>query len=144
MLLILLFLFTLLALSATIVMAYFFLKPYMQTKEQRIKALRILLILVLSSIIFYVIITYLTYTTPSVENGVELLEKRQDISNKIGNYQSYTYFDKDLPKKEDNPASFKVALNGSLATIYLSCKVRKDTLGVWHLIEIKEDSLKKK
>ena len=141
MLLILFVVFVLFIISVSSVMAYFFLKPYMQTKAQRIKVLSLFLILALLSAIFYFITTYLMYTTASFENGVELLQKRQDISNKIGNFKAYTYFERDLPKKEDNPAFFKVALNGSLATIYLSCKVRKDTLGVWRLIEVKEDSL---
>lgn len=131
--------------SVSLVMAYFFLRPYMQTQSQRMKMLRWGLILVPLAIVAYWIVTYFVfYSIPeSFEKGVELIENNKEITSKTGSYQSYSYFDKDLPKPADNPAWFKVSLKGSLATLYLSCKVSKDTLGKWHLIEIKEDSLKK-
>ncbi|MDB5146196.1 MAG: hypothetical protein JWQ57_216 [Mucilaginibacter sp.] len=131
--------------SFSIVLAYFFLKPYMKTSSQRKSALRIVIIIVPLAIIAYWIVTYFTYYNKpeSFEKGVELLESSKDIKGKIGSYESYTYFDKDLPKKTDNPASFKVSLKGSLATIYISCKVGKDTSGNWHLLEVKQDSLSK-
>lgn len=119
--------------SISVVLAYFFLKPYIKNKSQRVSALRLFLILVPLAIITYWVITYFTYYNKpaSFENGVELLKNNKDIESKIGTYESYTYFDKYLPKKTDNPASFKV----STATIYLSCKIKKDTLGQWHLME---------
>ena len=131
--------------SISLVLAYFFIKPYMQTKSQRMTALRIVLILIPLAIIAYWLVTYFTYYNKpeSFEKGVELLKNSKDIKSKIGSYESYTYFDKDLPKKTDNPAAFKVSLKGDLATIYLSCKVQEDKLGQWYLVEIKQDSLKK-
>jgi hypothetical protein len=84
------------------------------------------------------------YSKPdSFEHGVALLRIDKGIQNKIGDFDSYTYFDKDLPNKKDNPAYFKVSLKGSIATIYLTCKMKKDTLGQWRIIEIKQDSLSK-
>lgn len=117
----------------------------MKNKSQRLSTLRLFLILVPLAIITYWVITYFTYYNKpaSFENGVELLKSNKDIESKIGTYESYTYFDKDLPKKTDNPAFFKVSLKGSTATIYLSCKIKKDTSGQWHLIEVKQDSLSK-
>lgn len=131
--------------SISLVLAYFFIKPYMRTKSQRMIGLRVVLISIPLAIIAYWIVTYFTYYSKpeSFEQGVELLRNSKDIESKIGIYESYTYFDKDLPKKTDNPATFKVSLKGDLATIYLSCKVQKDKSDQWHIVEIKQDSLKK-
>ena len=72
-----------------------------------------------------------------------MLEQRPDILNKIGAYKSYSYYDKDLPKKGDDPARFKVSLKGADATIYLSCVATKAKSGTWFLAQIKQDSLVK-
>lgn len=127
----------------SIILTVFFLRPYMRTKSQRVRSLRWFLALIPLAIFAYWIVSYFTYYNKpeSFAKGVELLQDDKGIQSKIGGYQSYSYFDKDLPKKTDNPASFKVSLKGLLATIYLSCKIKKDTSGKWHLMEIKQDSL---
>jgi|GEM_PF-5976151 len=93
----------------------------------------------------YCIVTYFTvYKTPqSFRDSVEALKQRPDILNKIGQYESYSYYDEDLPTKEDNPARFKLSLKGSDATIYLSCVATKAKSGTWFLAQIKQDSLVK-
>lgn len=112
---------------------------------QRRVLLRLYIILVPLSFIAYGISNYFIYYNipESFEKGVELLKKNKNIQSEIGIYESYTYFNNDLPEKIDDPASFKVSLTGDFATIYLSCKIAKDEFGTWRLIEIKQDSLKK-
>jgi hypothetical protein len=129
----------------SLIFTYFVLRPFLRTKSQRISPLGLFLIIFPLVIVAYWVFTYFTnFDEPeSFTKGVELLEDDRDIRGKIGNYESYSYFEKDLPKKEDNPASFKVSLKGSAATIYISCKVKKDISGQWHLVEFKQDSLKK-
>ena len=130
--------------SLSVILAYFFFKPYMKSKQQRLRALRLTLILFFLAIIAHCLINYFAFNKPeSFESGVELLKNSKAIESKIGNFESYSYFDEDLPKNNNNPASFKVSLKGPKATIYLSCRIKKDTLGKWHLIEAKQDSLVK-
>jgi len=131
---------TLLAVAISIV----FLKPYLRTPERRRIFLRFGLILLPVATIGYLVVTYINYNSKpeSFRNGVQLLQKNRDIQRRIGIFDSYTYFDKDLPKKTDNPALFKVSLKGSLATIYLTCKMSKDSTGKWKMVEFYQDSIK--
>jgi hypothetical protein len=132
---------TLLAIAISVV----FLKPYLRTPEQKRTLLRFGLILLPLAIIGYLAVTYINYNSKpdAFRYGVELLQNNKDIQNRIGIYDSYSYFDKDLPKKGDNPAKFKVELTGSLATIYLYCEVQRDIKGKWHILNIKQDSIVK-
>src|SRR2546421_247778 len=127
----------------SIFLSWIFLKPYLKNPTQRNVLIRFGLILLPLSILGYLVVMYINhYSKPdSFERGVELLQNNKEIQNKIGDFDSYTFFEKDLPKKEDNPATFKVALTGSISTIYLTCQVKKDTSDKWHLIAIKQDSL---
>ena len=130
--------------SIALVMSFFFLKPYIKTSLQRSKLLKLFLILIPVAIVVCWIITYFAfYNQPeSFETGITMLQNDKEIKNKIGDYESYTYFDKDLPKKTDNPALFRVSLKGSLATIYLTCKMSKDSTGKWKMVEFNQDSIK--
>ncbi len=128
-----------------IALSFAFLRPYLRKPEQRTTLLRVALILLPLAIVGYFVITYINYDSKpdAFRQGLELLQNNKDIQNKIGVYNSYSYFNKDLPKKDDNPAKFKVELTGSIATIYLYCEVQKDTKGDWHILKIKQDSLVK-
>ncbi|WP_170113630.1 hypothetical protein ABZR88_01000 [Mucilaginibacter yixingensis] len=64
--------------------------------------------------------------------------------NKIGGFESFSYYEHNLPKKTDNPAYFKVSLSGPDGEIYLSCKVKKRKDGNWQLLETIQDSLVRK
>jgi hypothetical protein len=132
---------TLLAITISVI----FFKPYLRTPQQRRTLFKFGLILLPLSIIGYLVVTYINYDSKpdSFRRGVELLQNDKDIQSKIGIYDSYSYFDKDIPKKDDNPAKFKVELTGSLASIYLYCEVQKDTKGKWHILKVKQDSLVK-
>jgi heme/copper-type cytochrome/quinol oxidase subunit 2 len=132
-------------LVVSIVLTYLFIRPFMKTPQQRTRMVKLFFVLIPAAIVFYLAVTYFTFNDKpaSFKTGVELLQTNKYIKNKIGYYDSYSYYDKDLPKKTDNPAFFKVSLKGSSATIYLSCKIQKDTLGEWHLTEIRQDSLGK-
>ncbi len=81
----------------------------------------------------------------SFDAGIELLSHKTEIINKIGGYKSYSIFNTDsLPKETDNPAKFRVELNGVTAIIYLECTMQKDKANNWSIKELKEDSLIKK
>ena len=136
---------TLFLTSLFLLISYLFIKPYFKTKLQGVSLLKIIIIIVPLSIVFYVVISYFRwYTTPeSFDVGVEQLKHRDDVRKAIGTFESFTYFDKYLPKKEDNPAEFKVSLTGSKATIFLSCKIKKMNSGEWKMISIRKDSISK-
>lgn len=126
-----------------LIISYFYLKPFAQTRDQRARLFKWILILIPVAIVGYWVVTYLNeYDKPkSVRDSIELLEQRSDILSKIGSYESYSYYDKDLPNREDNPARFKLSMKGSNATIYLSCEAKKTDSGKWLLSQIKQDSL---
>lgn len=128
-----------------LLISYFYLKPFAKTHEQRVRLFKWILVLIPVAIVGYGVVTYLTeYDKPkSVRDSIDLLEQRSDILSKIGAYESYSYYDKDLPNKEDNPARFKLSMKGSIAIIYLSCEARKTDLGKWLLTQVRQDSLVK-
>ena len=123
--------------------SFFSLKPYLKNPAQRKTLIRVGLILLPLSLLGYLAVTYINSKPDSFERGVEMLKSNKEIQSKIGDFDSYTFFEENLPKKEDNPASFKVELQGSQASVYLTCKIKRDTLGRWHFLKIKQDSLKK-
>jgi len=61
--------------------------------------------------------------------------------DKIGDFESYSYFEYNMPADTTNPAIIHVEFNGSVANVFLTCKTRKDVTGQWGLTEIKQDSL---
>ena len=63
---------------------------------------------------------------------------------KIGDFNSYSFKTDSLPGETDNPAKFKVMMEGSDARIYLECTMQKDKTGKWLVKELKEDSLIRK
>jgi len=77
----------------------------------------------------------------SFREGVKLLKANKEILNKIGYVESYSVYPSWMPKETDNPASFRVSLKGDSEEIYLTCKVQKDSSGIWHLTAIHQDSL---
>jgi hypothetical protein len=126
-----------------LLLSYFYAKPFVKTQEQKDILLRSILILIPISIVGYGIVMYYTeYDKPeSFKASIKFLQQRTDIKNKIGSYESYSYLDQDLPKKEDNPARFKLSMKGSDAIIYLSCEARKNNSGSWYIVHLSQDSL---
>jgi Ca2+/Na+ antiporter len=122
---------------------YYSLKPFLKTKENRIKIIKWLLMLYLFAFLLYLLFLFIKNhnEVESFSKGVELLKANKEIINKIGSFKSYSFYGSWIPRKTDNPASFRVSLKGDSAEIYLSCTVKKDTLGVWHLVRIQQDSL---
>ena len=122
-----------------LVLSYFFLRPY----KKRFNWIRLFLIFFpICVALYWGLVFFESYNKPkSFTKAIELLQKNKHILNKIGDYESYSYYDYNLPKKEDNPANIKASLKGSKAEIYLSCKIKKDASGNWNLIAIHQDSL---
>ena len=129
--------------ALALLLSYFFYRPYLKTAESRRMVLKVHLILVPIALAFYLLASYLIGQgqPSSFSEGVELLKSNKEVINKIGTYQSYTFSKTELPKKTDNPATFKVAINGTMATIYITCTMEKGTSGKWFLKNIEEDSL---
>jgi len=109
----------------------------------KIHPLKLFLIFSPIALIGYWVVTYFTYydKPESFRSAIDILQQRTDIKSKIGDYQSYSYYDKDLPDTNDNPAKFKLSMTGSDAIIYLSCEVQKKAAGKWVFTKIKQDSL---
>jgi hypothetical protein len=124
-------------------LSYYFYRPYLKTAESRKMVLKAHLILIPIAFAFYLLASYLIGQGQplSFNEGVELLKNNKEVISKIGTYQSYTFSKNELPKEIDNPATFKVAMNGTTATIYLTCEMQKAASGKWFLKKIKEDSL---
>jgi hypothetical protein len=124
---------------------YFLIRPSIKTKAQRKSFLKSFIVIIPLVLVGYWMFNfYVSLQKPEAfEKGVELLKNNKDILRKTGAYQSYYYLQRDLPKKTDNPASFKVAIKGTIATAFLSCKIKKDSSGQWLWLEVKLDSLKK-
>jgi len=130
----------------SLLLFYFFYRPYLKTKESRIKVIKLNLILLLLASLLYIAISILNESdeVESFSEGVKMLKNNEEILKKIGSFQSYSYYHNGLPNEKDDPASFKVSLEGSKAVIYLSCRIEKGRSVKWHLTEIKEDSLRVK
>jgi len=117
-------------------------RPYLATHKKRMWLLKTNLIIIPFAIVGYVLVYFLVLNKPEAfKSAIESIENNKEILNKIGDYDSYTYNEKDLPDENSNPYTFKIEINGSLATIILTCKVSKDKMGKWHLLEAKQDSL---
>lgn len=125
-----------------IALSYFFFKPFWS----RFNLKKILFILFPASILMYWLIGYFVINNEpaSFKAALELLKNDSTIMNKIGGYESYSYFKKDMPNQGDNSAMVKVSLRGPVGELYLSCKLVRDTSGNWSLVQIKEDSLVKR
>lgn len=125
-----------------IALSYFFFKPFWS----RFNLKKIFFILFPVSILMYWIVrSFVINNEPApFKAALELLNNDSAIMNKIGGYESYSYFEKDMPSQGDNPAMVKVSIRGPAGELYLSCKVVRDTSGNWSLVQTKEDSLVKR
>lgn len=123
----------------SIVLSFLFFKPFW--KRYNLKILFLLLFPI--SILIYWIVNYsiINKEPTSFRAAVELLKNDSLIVNEIGGYESYSYFEKDMPDEDDNPAFVKLSLKGPVGELYLSCKLVRDTYGRWNLVYIKQDSL---
>lgn len=126
----------------SIALSYFFFKPLWR----RYNLKKVFLILFpVSVLVYFAIMYFIVYSKPaSFRTAVELLSNDSTMVNKIGGYESYSYFEKDMPDQKDNPAFVRFSLNGPKGELYLSCKVIRDTSGDWSLVYVKQDSLVKK
>ena len=79
----------------------------------------------------------------SFEEGMKVLLKNKHVLDKIGTYRSHSWKDREMPKDNDNPARFKVAIQGTDAKMYLTCIVERRSKGVWKLVKINQDSILK-
>jgi len=129
-----------------LLISYYVLRQFFTTPQKR-----------KSLLIFYLIITPLAIVaglfgrymynrgkSESFNRGIELLKNDKKVLDQIGRFESYTVITDSLPKETDNPAKFKVTLNGTDGSIYLECVMQKDEGNTWFLKELKEDSLIKK
>ena len=111
----------------------------MQTKP----FLRYAVIFILISLLAYVSTDYIidSDTPDSFKAVVDSLENNSLLKSKVGDYESFSYNDKDLPSESDNPAIVKIALNGSSGSLYLTCDVIKNDKDEWQMVNAVEDSL---
>lgn len=131
----------------SVVLSWLFFKPYLPLLyAQKIRGFKEVLIVGGTTIVlFWIVVYFMVFSEPeALGNAAELLQKDESVMAKIGDYESYAYYKYDLPKEKDNPANIKISLNGSEATVYISCKIVKDTLGKWRLIQVHQDSLVKR
>jgi hypothetical protein len=124
---------------------YFLFRQYFEAKKIRKTIFKTYLIITPIAIVFALLVRYIYYRgqSESFKTGIDLLQKDRKILNQIGDFKSYTFEPDSLPKETDNPAKFKVALNGSNATIYLECTMKKES-NKWFVKELEEDSLVKR
>ena len=122
---------------------YFLYRPFLKTKENRLRLLKLHLILFPLAFLMYLFYLFIDRQgkVESFREGVKLLKANKEILNKIGYVESYSVYPSWMPKETDNPASFRVSLKGDSEEIYLTCKVQKDSSGIWHLTAIHQDSL---
>ncbi|MGZ3763752.1 MAG: hypothetical protein ACXVB0_05785 [Mucilaginibacter sp.] len=76
------------------------------------------------------------------EQGVEQLHANSYVENKIGSFNSHSYFKDRLPKNPAKQAVFQIELvsNTNNKVLYLTCKMRKIN-DSWKLVAIKQDSI---
>lgn len=127
----------------SLIPCYFVYRPFLKTKEDRLRLLKWHLILLPLGFLMYFLVLFIARqgTVKSFREGVELLEVDQGIIKKIGNVESYSFDRSWMPKETDNPATFRVSLKGDSEEMYVSCKVQKDSSSTWHLVAIHQDSL---
>jgi hypothetical protein len=77
----------------------------------------------------------------SFQEGTKMPLKNKNVLDKIGTYRSHSWKERDMPTDNDNPARFKVAIQGTDAKIYLTCIVETRSKGVWRLVKINQDSI---
>ena len=114
--------------------SYMFLKPYLKrfTKKELYRLFSIFFIL---SIAGYFAVTYLNKEVDFFEDGIKQLKTVKYISDKVGDFQSYTY-NPQLFKQNGNQAIFDVELHGKERVLFVTCLMEKRAEN-WILKEIK-------
>jgi len=109
-------------------------------------SIKVFIALILLGLVLAFLIRYVNQIgiPTSFKKGIDTVINNQDVNAKIGRYESYSYDIKELPKESDNPAIFKIIVNGDSASLFLTCTMKKDSLGHWALIKIKQDSIQKR
>jgi len=75
------------------------------------------------------------------EQGIDQLHASKYIHDRVGNFSSYSYYSKKLPKDPTNQAVFQVTINTDSLNLFLTCTMHKVS-GEWKLVMIKEDSVR--
>ena len=124
--------------SGVIFLGYFF---YVLFSESRnIKRFVKIFLIFFSACLLLVLLTWYVdekEEPESFKEAVEITTNKHELLSKIGTYYSYSYKQTEWPKKTDNPANIKIELNGSRASMYLTCIMHKDTSGKWAMKSLK-------
>jgi hypothetical protein len=75
------------------------------------------------------------------EQGVEQLHSSKYIKEKIGDFNSYSFYRDKLPENPKDQAIFQIEINSDSLKFYLTCGMKK-VGGDWKLISIRQDSVK--
>jgi hypothetical protein len=75
------------------------------------------------------------------EQGIDQLHTSKYIHDKVGDFNSYSYYSKKLAKDPAKQAIFQVTINTDSLNLFLTCTMHK-VGDDWKLIKIKEDSVR--
>jgi len=118
---------------------YTLVKPYIKSKDGRKTLLKYVLILCIISWGGAALGWFLMRQPDYFEQGIDQLHKSKYIAQKIGDFNSYSFYDRQLVKNPKNPVNFNVQINGDSLNLYLTCTMKKYK-DQWLLVYIKEDS----
>lgn len=130
----------------SVIIAYFFFRPYWKHPETRKKLIKGFLILFPLAVLFSFVGSYLLEAgqPESFNEGVELLKQEPSVKSKIGKFKALHFNQNDLPKDSDNPAKLKFELEGQKGKVLIECLVIKEGADNWEVTEIIKDSFVEK
>ncbi len=120
---------------------YFLFYPFFKNKVNRKKVFKWFVIVYIVAVTAATISSYSSGKAEQPESfiaGVEIVKKDRTVLEKIGEFKSLEYEQKDLPAKTDNPAELKFMLIGDKGRILVESTVAKKNDGNWHLLQIKK------
>jgi len=120
---------------------YFIVKPYLQTKDGRKLALKYFLILAVIAWGGAALAWYLNRQPAYFEQGIEQLHTSKYITEKMGDFSSYTLNSNKIIKEPISPAVFQVEINSDSLNLFLTCTMSK-IKEKWVLVYIKQDSVR--
>jgi len=129
-----------------LLISFYLFRPYFESRDTGKDVFKAVLIISSIAIVGALLIKFIFYKEQpeSFKIGIDLLQHDKTLLAKIGDFNSYSFKTDSLPEETDNPAKFKVMMEGSDARIYLECTMQKDKTGKWLVKELKEDSLIRK
>lgn len=120
--------------------SYIFLQPYLRRfNKQTVR--HAFFILATLSIASYELVTFLNKESDFFEAGIEQLKTVKYVSDKVGDFQSYTYDPRQF-KQNDNRTIFDVELKGNGNFLSVTCLMKKVN-GAWILKEVEGNKLVK-